>query len=81
MLIDPEIGVHVFEVKGITLDQIEVLDAGGQLSIRYRNGVRRRNVIAQVRTAMFDIKDATVCAFGDELGERSPSHSWGGRQR
>src|SRR5436309_1861478 len=40
VLIDPEIGVHVVEVKGITLDQIESLEAGGQLRIRYDNAVR-----------------------------------------
>jgi hypothetical protein len=74
VLIDPEIGVHVFEVKGIALDQIEGLEAGGQLRIRYSNGVRTRSPIAQVRNAMFDIKDATMRAFGDEV--RLPLKYW-----
>ena len=64
VLIDAEIGVHVFEIKAIPLDQIEGLEAGGQFRIRYPNGIRSRNPIAQVRNAMFDIKDATV--RGDE---------------
>ena len=67
VLIDPEIGVHVFEIKGMSLSQIEGLEAGGQLRIRYANGVRNRNPIAQVRNAMFDIKDATVRAFGNDV--------------
>lgn len=67
VLIDPEIGVHVIEVKGIQLDQLERIEAGGQLCIRYDNTIKPRNAIAQVRTAMFDIKDATVRAYGDEV--------------
>lgn len=60
VLIDPRIGVHVLEVKGIALDQIEGLDAGGVLRIRYPSGVRPRSAIAQARSAMFDIKDAAA---------------------
>jgi superfamily I DNA/RNA helicase len=67
VLIDPEIGVHVFEVKGMTLDGIESIEAGGQLRIRYPNGIRNRSPIAQGRNAMFDIKDATVRALNDEV--------------
>jgi hypothetical protein len=67
VLIDPEIGVHVFEVKAMVLDQIESLEAGGQLRIQYNANTRTRNPIAQVRNAMFDIKDATVRAFGGDV--------------
>lgn len=74
VLIDPEIGVHVFEVKGVTLDQIEGLEAGGQLRIRYATNIRTRSPIVQVRNAMFDIKDATVRAFGDDV--RLPFKYW-----
>lgn len=67
VLIDPEIGIHVIEVKGIQLDQLDRIEAGGQLCIRYDSIVKSRNAIHQVKTAMFDIKDATVRAFGDEV--------------
>jgi hypothetical protein len=74
VLIDPEVGVHVFEVKAVALDQIEAMEAGGQLRIRYATGVRARNPIAQVRNAMFDVKDATARAFAGEL--RLPFRYW-----
>ncbi|HEY8748462.1 MAG TPA: hypothetical protein VIM11_10835 [Tepidisphaeraceae bacterium] len=67
VLIDPEVGVAVFEVKGIGLDQIEGIEPGGVLVIRYRGNVQRRNAIAQVRTHMFDIKDATARVYDREL--------------
>jgi len=67
VLIDPEIGVHVLEIKGVTLDQIEGMEAGGQLRIRYSSGIRRINPINQVKNAMFDVKDATVRAFGGDV--------------
>jgi hypothetical protein len=67
VLIDPEIGVNVLEVKGIKLQQIESIEPGGILLIRYENSVRRRNAILQVRTAMFDIKDATARAYAGDL--------------
>src|ERR1022692_1916720 len=67
VLIDPEVGVHVFEVKAIAIDQIERLGAGGQLRIRYDTNIRNVNPIVQVRNAMFDIKHAKVRAYGDDL--------------
>lgn len=74
VLIDPEVGVHVLEVKGVSLDQVEGLEAGGQVRIRYATGVRTRSPIAQVRNAMFDIKDATARAFDGEV--RLPFKYW-----
>ncbi len=74
VLIDPEIGVQVFEVKGMPLDRIDGLDAGGQMRIRYAGGIRERNPVVQVRNAMFDIKDATVRAFEREV--RLPFKYW-----
>ena len=35
VLIDPIAGVHVVEVKGVTLGQIEAIEPGGLLKIRY----------------------------------------------
>jgi hypothetical protein len=66
VLIDPEIGVHVIEVKGITLDQIERIEAGGTLHVRYGDRITRANPIEQVRTAMFAIRDATAGALGGD---------------
>lgn len=74
VLIDPEIGVHVFEVKGISLEQIERIEPGGTLHIRYWNKIDRKNPITQVRNAMFGIKDATGRALGGEVN--LPFKSW-----
>jgi hypothetical protein len=67
VLVDPEVGVCVFEVKAISLDQIESIEPGGILLIRYRGKIQRRNVVLQVRTHMFDIKDATARVYNGEL--------------
>ena len=67
VLVDPVVGVHVIEVKGVTLQQVEEIEPGGQLRIRYRTNVSDRNVIAQVRKAMFDIRDAAQGGHHDEL--------------
>src|SRR5689334_8985776 len=55
VLVDPVAGVHVVEVKGVTLDQIEAIVPGGLFRLRYAGGLRDKNPIAQVRMAMFDI--------------------------
>jgi hypothetical protein len=74
VLIDPEVGVHTVEVKAVSLDQIESIAAGGQLTIRYAAGPHTGNPITQVRNAMFDIKDATVRAFAADV--RVPFRYW-----
>lgn len=58
VLIDPAVGVHVFEVKGHALSGVESLAPGGQMRFRYDTGAQTRSPIAQVRAAMFDIKNA-----------------------
>ena len=68
VLIDPEVGVHVFEVKGVTLEQVEALEAGGILRILYRTPVARpHNVLKQARDAMIDVKDATARVICGDL--------------
>lgn len=67
VLIDPEIGVHVFEIKAFAIDQIEAIEPGGKLRVRYSGNTNTKNPITQVRNAMFDIKDATSRAFGGDL--------------
>src|SRR4051794_18842049 len=59
VLVDPTAGVHVFEVEGVTLDQVEAIEPGGLLNIRYGGlVVPPKNPVAQARNAMFDIRDA-----------------------
>src|SRR5438270_7975613 len=41
VLVDPVAGVHVGEVKGVTLDQVEAIEPGGLFVIRYRGLVPR----------------------------------------
>jgi hypothetical protein len=67
VLVDTIAGIHVIEVKAHDLAQIEAIEPGGQLRFRYENGTRTRNPVAQVRSAMFDIKNATEQSFDGEL--------------
>ena len=67
VLVDTIAGVHVIEVKGHVLAQIESIEPGGQLRFRYENGARTRNPIAQVRSAMFEIKNTTESFCEGEL--------------
>ena len=66
-LVDLVAGVHVIECKGITLDQIESLEPGGNFRIRYEGVSIGKNPFAQVRNAMFDVKDAVQRAWESEL--------------
>ncbi len=67
VLVDPFAGLHFVEVKGHDLQSIEAIEPGGQLRLRYDNGSRTKNPVAQVRSAMFDVKNATEQAFEGEL--------------
>src|SRR4051794_31413897 len=68
VLVDPVAGVHVVEVKGVTLDQVEAIEPGGLLKIRYGGlVVPPKNPVAQARNAMFDIRDAAARSCEGEL--------------
>ncbi|MDB5341314.1 MAG: hypothetical protein JWN70_6933, partial [Planctomycetaceae bacterium] len=67
VLVDPIAGIHIVEVKGHDLQQIEAIEPGGQIHFRYQNTTRVRNPISQVRNAMFDIKNAAEQSYTDEL--------------
>jgi hypothetical protein len=67
VLIDPLAGVHVIEVKGHVLADIEAIEPGGMLRLRYGNGYKSKSPLAQVRAAMFDIKNAAEQQFAGEL--------------
>ncbi len=66
-LIDPIAGVHLIEVKGFALDQIEAIEPGGLLKVRYFGGSDTKTPVAQVRKAMFDIKNAAEQASPSDL--------------
>lgn len=67
VLVDTTAGIHVIEVKGHDLSQIEGIEAGGQIQFRYRNGVTAKNPVTQARLAMFDIKNSIQKRFDGEL--------------
>jgi hypothetical protein len=67
VLVDLVAGLHVVEVKGVTLDQIEALEAGGQFRIRYNGALQSKTPFAQVRHAMFDVKDAVERSYAGEF--------------
>ena len=75
VLVHPEAGVHVFEVKGVSLDQIEADPVAGGFTVRYPSGRQRVNPIVQASAAMYAVRDATTDAAGcDQLGV--PFQSW-----
>ncbi len=61
--IDPIAGLHVLEIKGIVLDQIVGIEAGGQFKIEYDSSPSGKNPFFQVRNALLDIKSETQRAF------------------
>jgi len=63
VLIDPETGVDVFEVKGCELDAIVSVNAGGEIAIRYANSVRVNSPIHQAHRTLFALKDAMTAAL------------------
>ena len=67
VLVDTTAGIHVLEVKGHALDQIEAIEPGGQLRFRYDHGTKTKSPVAQVRNAMFDIKNATEQGIDSDL--------------
>jgi hypothetical protein len=72
--IDPYSGVHVLEVKGVTLDRVQAVRAGGAVEIDYGHNVSRKDPSRQARNAMFDIKNAASKHFRESL--QVPFQSW-----
>jgi len=66
VVVDPYSGVHVIEVKGVTLDAVRSVQPGGAIEIEYDSG-RRRDPVKQARNAMFDIRDVASRHFGGDL--------------
>lgn len=67
VLVAPMAGIHVIEVKGHLLSEIEAIEPGGLLRFRYDHGAKSKSPLAQVRSAMFDIKNATEKGFEGNL--------------
>lgn len=68
VLVDPVAGVHVVEVKGVTLGQVESIEPGGLFQIRYGGLVHKpKSPVVQARNAMFDVRDAAARCFDGEL--------------
>lgn len=67
VLVDPQSGVHVLEVKGVALEQVLSIMPGGALRIRYTNVVRDVHPRRQAWDAMFSIRDAACRQFGGDL--------------
>lgn len=74
VILDPHSGLHVIEVKGIDVDQVRSVLAGGAIEIAYASGVSRKDPSRQAKQAMFDIKDAASRHFQGEL--HTPFQSW-----
>jgi len=66
VVVDPYSGVHVIEVKAVTLDAVRSVQPGGAIEIEYDSG-RRRDPVKQARNAMFDIRDVASRHFGGDL--------------
>ena len=73
-VVDPSSGLHVFEVKGVHLDQVRSVLAGGAIEIAYNGTTSRKDPSKQARQAMFDIKDSASRHFKGELAV--PFQSW-----
>ncbi len=67
VLIDPEVGVNVIEVKSMKINDVESIEAGGTILLKYRGRTIRNHVIHQVRAAMFDIRVETEGLFSGEF--------------
>jgi hypothetical protein len=67
VLVDLVAGVHIIEVKGVSLDQIDGIEPGGQFRISYGNPSLAKNPFPQVRNAMFDVKDAVERSCPSQL--------------
>jgi len=73
-VVDPASGLHVFEIKGVTLAQVRSVLTGGAIEIAYDGRTSRKDPSRQARQAMFDIKDSASRRFNGELNV--PFQSW-----
>lgn len=74
VIVDPLSGLHAVEVKGVVLDQVRAVKAGGAIEISYNSNISRKDPSRQAKQAMFDVKDASTRHFGGEL--HVPFQSW-----
>lgn len=74
VIVDPHSGVHVVEVKGVTIDQVRSIQPGGALEISYDSGTKTVDPVKQAQKAMYDVKDAARDRFGGETN--IPFEAW-----
>lgn len=74
VVLDPASGLHVIEVKGVELDQVQSVVAGGAIKILYGTNLSSKDPSKQAKRAMFDIKDSASRHFNGELN--IPFQSW-----
>lgn len=67
VLVDPIAGLHVLEVKGHDLSQIDGIDPGGQVRFWYEDRIKKLNPVFQARSALLDIKSAVEKAYVGDL--------------
>jgi superfamily I DNA and RNA helicase len=66
-IVDPKSGVHVVEIKGVPLDSVRAVNAGGAIEITYGSNISRKDPSRQATRKMFEIKDAAALHFGGDL--------------
>lgn len=67
VVVDPIAGVHVIEVKGYSLPNIEGVEPGGGIRVQLCGHLQTKNPLTQVRQAMFDIKNTVQRFSADDL--------------
>ena len=58
VVLHPEAGLHVIEVKGIPIDQVLGVEPNGEVTFDYGGVGKPKNPLTQARQALFDIKHA-----------------------
>jgi hypothetical protein len=66
-ILDPQSGVHVVEIKGVPLENVRAVRAGGAIEIAYGARISAKDPSKQASGKMFDIKDAAGRHFGGEM--------------
>ncbi|HPQ72063.1 MAG TPA: AAA family ATPase [bacterium] len=74
VVIDPFSGVHVIEVKGWKISEIEEVKPGPVFQVRFQGRQKQKNPIKQAKNAMFDIKNASEKAA--PCGWNAPFFYW-----
>lgn len=66
-ILDRLSGVHVFEIKDVSLTNVRSVRAGGAIEIAYDSGISAKDPSKQSSSKMFEIKDTAARYFGGQL--------------